>query len=79
MDSNPQQFNDDQISAAIEAATNFTPDSIEIFRALNDLDAQVVIRVLKQTNPAKPARTKRKDAGVTRGPRVTETGEKGAK
>lgn len=64
------ELRDDQIDAAVKAYAAMTPESIKTFRDLNDIEAQVVIRVLKQTNPAKPARTKRKDAGVTRGPRT---------
>lgn len=39
----------DPIEAAVEAYRNRTPDSIKVFRALTDEQADVVVRVLKMT------------------------------
>lgn len=50
------QFNDARIDAAIEAARNFTPDGIAAIRALTDIEAQVVTRVLKAAQAGKPGR-----------------------
>lgn len=69
---NPQ-LNDDLIDKAIEAARNFTADSIPAFRALGDLDAAVVIRVIRQDEePARPPRARRRDAGKPRAPKPAE-------
>lgn len=72
MDNN-QQFSDSAIDAAISAYNDLTPDSITAFRELNDIEAIVVIRVLRTTNPVKVPRSRRRDAGSARGPKATET------
>lgn len=56
METNQTKFNDDLIDAAVAAYNDLTPESIAAFRALSDLDAAVVVRVLQASNPAKPKR-----------------------
>jgi len=49
-----QQFSNDKIDAALAAYADLTPESINAFRALGELDAAVVIRVLNATSSKKP-------------------------
>ena len=62
-----QQFSNDKIDAALAAYADLTPESINAFRALGELDAAVVIRVLKATG-TKPPKVGRPRGSKNRAP-----------
>ncbi len=69
---NPQ-FSNDKIDAALAAYAELTPESINAFRALGELDAAVVIRVLNATSTAKKPKVGRPRGSKSRVATISES------